>query len=231
MGWKTFFHKTFEQEFSENKNWGDFAPLVLWVGDKTYYCVGFHNAASDWKYSPKIGHPQGVKTRIRIKYFVWISADSYGKTSIGIVYYKDGETAKDPQGYDIHGVAYEYDTPASENISEEKELVFEYDGANKITIYHNGEKFGEVTLEIPLTSFAIAIKVDEAYGNQDVGILIYEVSGEYYDQWEDIVNMIYGVMQWMMPLMIVLMIIPLIVSALRPSKKKEEERKIIVVPG
>ena len=93
----------------------------------------------------------------------------------------------------------------------------------------DGEKLGETTLELPLSSFRVGIMVEYTV-NGNAGIAIYEVVGEYYDQWEDWINQIYGIMQWMIPAMFVIMLVVMVVSALG-GKKQEEERKVIVVPG
>jgi len=230
MGWKQYYRKTFEQEYENVQNWGDLSPIKLTIGTDVYYTVGYTGAPAGWKFSPKIQHPQGVKTRITVRYFFWVQQGAVGKASIGIVFYKNDETSKDPSGYDLHGASHSLSSAPSANFAEKHELVMEYDGGNKITYSVDGQKLGETTLELPLVNFKIAVATDQAT-NGDVGILIYEVVAEYYDQWEDWINQIYGIMQWMIPLMIVMMIVPMIVSALRPRKKTEEERKVIVVPG
>jgi len=230
MGWKQYYYKTFEEEYNNAQNWGDLTPFRLTIGTDVYYAVGYTGAPAGWKLSPKIQHPQGVKTRITVRYIFWVEANATGKAGIGIVFYKDGDTAKDPDGNDLHGASHSLATAPSANFAEKRELVMEYDGSNKITYYVDGQKLNEATLELPLVNFSVAVATDEA-NNGDVGILIYEVIAEYYDQWEDWINQIYGIMQWMMPLMIVIMMVPMLVSAFRPREKKEEERKIMVVPG
>ena len=231
MGWKQFFHKTFKVNWDTGEPWGDLELYKITLDGQDYYCVGRASSTpTDWLYSPKIQHPQGVRTRITVRYIYWCGAGVTGKVAIGIVFYKDGDSCKNPEGYDIHGVSIAMLEPPAENIADTKEFAVEYDGTNKITLYSDGSKVGDVTLEVPLVSFKITIKIDEANGG-DIGILIYEVIGEYYDQWEDWINQIYGIMQWMIPLMIVMMIVPMIVSALRTRKKPEEERKVIVIPG
>ena len=229
MGWKEFFRKTFRENVENAENWGDLVPIKLTIGDDIYYTVGCVSPEG-WKFSPKIQHPQGVRTRIRIDYFFWADANTVGDATLGIVYYKDGDKSKDPDGNDFHGITHSMDVGCSENYWERHEFIMEYDGYNKIAWYVDGEKMGETTLELPLASFAVAVMVSNVTGNQ-LGILVHEVVAEYYDQWEDWVNQIYGMMQWMIPAMFIIMLVVMIVSVFRSGKKKEEERKIIVVPG
>ena len=230
MGWKAFFRKTFEEEWENNRNWGDLAPYKVSIGDNEYYGVGYIGTISDWLLSPKIQHPQGVRTRIRIKYIFWVDANATGSATIAIIFYKNSETSRDPEGYDIHGVSNTLTAPSSTNFAQEKEFVIEYDGGNKIIISADGEKLGETTLELPLASFVVCMRTDQALDG-NVGIIVYEVVAEYYDQWEDWINQIYGIMQWMIPVMFVIMLVVMVVSAFRSGKKEEEEGKVIVVPG
>jgi len=230
MGWKQYFRKTFEEEWSNGQFWGDLEPIMLTAGPDVYYTVGYVGAPAGWKLSPRIQHPQGVRTRISIRYFFWVQQGAVGKASIGIVFYKNGETSKDPSGHELHGVSHSLSTAPSANFAEKHEFVMEYDGGNKITWYVDDTKIDEATLELPLANFKVAVETEEA-NNGEVGILIYEVVAEYYDQWEDWINQIYGIMQWMIPAMFVIMLVVMVVSAFRSGKKKEEERKVIVVPG
>jgi len=215
VGWKEFYHKTFEEEYNNAKNWGDLEPIRLTLpSNEVYYTVGYAGAPAGWKFSPKIQHPQGVKTRIRVKYFFWVEANATGKASMGVVFFKDGDAARDPDGCDFHGVSHSINTAPSVSTAEKHEFVMEYDGSNKITYFDDGRKLDEATLELPLVSFKIAVTTNEA-NNGDVGILIYEVVAEYYDVWEDWVNQIYSVMQWMIPIMMVIMVVIMIVSVLK----------------
>mgnify|MGYP000507011862 CR=1 FL=1 len=224
MGWKEFFHKTFESEWNEGKNWGGLYPVILNIGEEQYYCVGYASSEpADWVFSPKIQIPQGVKVRITIRYFFWVVANAYGTASIGIMFYKDGESAKDVEGHNVFGASHTPKQVPTSNLAEKHVLVMEYDGTNKITWYADDKKLGEAILELPLVSFVVGVAVKEASGG-DVGILIYEVVGEYYDMWEDWVNQLYGIMQWIVPIMFVIMFIPMIVSILRSPRKSKEER-------
>ena len=232
MGWKQFFHKTFKENWDAGEPWGDLELYKITLDGQDYYCAGHASLTpTDWLYSPKVQHPQGVRTRITVRYIFWCSAGVTGKAGIGIIFFKDGDSCKDPDGYDIHGVSTIVLEPPAENLADTKEFVVEYDGTNKITLYSDGSKVADVILEVPLVSFKVAIKIEEASGGGDIGILIYEVIGEYYDQWEDLINQIYGIMQWMIPLMLVMMIIPAIVGIFKGKKKTEEEGKVIVIPG
>jgi len=165
MGWKEYYRKTFESEVQNAQNWGDLAPYQVTVSGTTYDTVGVYSGSpTGYKFSPDIQHPQGVRTRIRIKYIFFVDAGATGKATLGIVYYKDGDTAKDPNGYDLHGVSHSLSTAPSSNLAEIHEFIMEYDGGNKITWYVDGKKLNETTLELPLTKFKVALAVDSASG-------------------------------------------------------------------
>lgn len=224
MGWKTFFYKTFKEEYDQAKTWGDLIPYKLIVGTTEYYVVGYVGAPAGFKLSPKIQHPQGVKTRITVKYFFWVQQNATGSADIYIVFYKNGETSKDPSGADAHGARHTLSTPPTGNFAEQHSIVFEYDGYNTLTWSVDGKNLGNTTLEVPLTSFKLAITTSQASGG-DVGILIYEVSGEYYDVWEDLINQMHSMMRWMIPIMFILMFVPLIISIFRGGKEEKEKKE------
>ena len=227
MGWKQFYRKTFESNWETGEYWGDFYPVELTVGDSVYYTVGYAaNSPSPVKQSPRIQVPQGVKLRITVKYFFYADANTTGTASIGIMFYKDGDTVKNPDGHDFFGVSHSLSTELDAAFAEEHEMVMEYDGTNKLSWVIDGSYSDETVVEVPLISFVVAVTIDEVGGSlmNNVGILIYEVTAEYYDQWEDWINQINSIIQWMIPLMFAMMFIPLLVRLFRGEGKKEEER-------
>jgi len=227
VGWKQYFRKTFDEEVEAGTRWGDLEPYQVTHEGKTYNTVGFVGTSSQLLFSPKIQHPQGVRTRITIKYFFWVQQGATGRATLYIVFYKDAETSKNPDGHDLFGVEHSIGTAPETSTAFEHEFVMEYDGTNKIVWYVDGRKLGETTLEVPLVNFAVVLRIEEASGGT-VGILIYEVAAEYYDVWEDWFNMIYSAVQWMVPIMMVVMIVPMIISIIRAPSKKEEERRVVV---
>lgn len=213
MGWREFFRKTFEREVRENRSWGEMQPVKLVFDGEEHYTVGCMSSAPATRFSPRIQHPQGVRTRIVVRYFFFAQQGATGRGAIAVVFYKDGDTAKDPDGHDLHGAAHTLSAAPETNFAEPHEFVVECDGG-RIRYGVDGRTLSEVALEQPLASFAIVAMVEEASGG-DVGILIREVVAEYYDFWEDVMGMLVGAVQWMVPVMLVIMVVVLVVSVLR----------------
>ncbi|MEM4847119.1 MAG: hypothetical protein QW794_05115 [Thermosphaera sp.] len=213
MGWKVFYkidESQFKRFYDELKRWGDLYPLRVITPEKTYYGCGAYKTNGTFRFSPKIQHPIGVKTRITIKYLFLAEANAPAgsSSSIGIVFYKNSETSKDPQGYDFHGVRVSLvSSPPSTHV-EAKTLVVEQDN-NKIVLVYDG-KSSEYQLEPPLQSFAVAIQVDRY-----TGIAVYEVIGEYYDFIEDIFNMMFNVMMIAMFIVLGVTFVGAIIRAFR----------------
>ncbi|MEM2287900.1 MAG: hypothetical protein QW503_02310 [Sulfolobales archaeon] len=216
MGWKTFYkidESQFKRFYDEAKRWGDLYPMKVITSEKEYYGCGAYKTNGTFKLSPKIQHPIGVKTRITIKYLFLAetNAPAGSSSSIGVVFYKNSETSKDPQGNDFHGVSVLLNTSPPSTHVEAKTLTVEQDN-NKIVIVYDG-KSSEYQLEPPLQSFAVAIRVDSY-----TGIAVYEVTGEYYDFIEDIFNMMFNVMMIMMFIIIGVTIVGMIIRAFRGRK-------------
>lgn len=217
MGWKKFYEITesnFRDMYNAGQSWGDMYLLKIIAGDKTYYCAGAYTSDTTFKFSPKIVHPVGVKTRITVK-FLFLAKENApvgSSSSIGIVFYKDGDTSKDPSGNDYHGIAISVVQPPPSIHIEEKTLVIEQEN-DKIK-WSCDQAGGEAQLETPLQSFKLAIKIDS---NTGIGIL--NVTAEYYDQIEDIFNMMFNLMIIMMFVMIGVMFLRMILGAFRGKKE------------
>ena len=222
MGWKTFYSVSedyFRDLYDKAEKWGDLNPYKLTVQGEEHYGAGnVSNAPTSWILSPKIQHYIG-KTKITVKYYLWVESGVTGKASIGIVFYKNDQTSVDESGYDVHGGTHTVTSAPSANTAEPHELVIEQEN-NKIVYYIDGNKLGEANLQAPLTSFKIALKVDEA-NNGNIGIVVTSVTAEYYDYIEDMLASMMNVMNIMMWVMMAVMIIALLVKAFKPKKKEE----------
>ena len=231
MGWKVFFQMTQEQfksKYEKGEKWGELFPALVRVTNATvesYYGAGIiTDSPTQILHSQKMQHFVGAKTRLSAKYLVGFKAGAVGKAGIYISFYKDGEFSKDPEGYTYFGIAHTLSTAQQYDIVEKHEYRVETENA-KITLYLDGTKMKEYTLEAPLQSFVYALQVPEVSGNL-VFIVIYEVKAEYYDVLEDILNMMMSAFWWMMVIMMAIMVISMLVRAFRREKRvKEKEVK------
>jgi len=210
----------FKELFNKSEKWGDLNPYKLTVEGEEHFGSGYASSEpSNWLLSPKIQHYTG-KTKITVKYYLWVEAGVTGKASIAIVFYKNEDTSKDESGYDVHGGTHIVSDPPNTNVAEPHEFVVEQEN-NKIIYYIDGVKLGEAVLQPPLTSFKLTIKIEETNYVGNIGIIITEVKAEYYDYMEDMINMILNVMNIMMWIMMAIMIIIIIIKAFRGKKKGE----------
>jgi len=220
MGWKTVYsvgEDYFKQLYEAGQKWGDFLSYKLTVEGVVHYGAGYASSSpTGWVFSPKIQHQIG-KTRIKVKYYVWIGANATGKADIGIVFYKNDTSSKDEQGYDVHGVEHTVSTAPTESTAEgPHELLIEQEN-NKITYYVDGTKLGEAVLEPPLTSFKLVIAIPEVSGGE-LGIIVTEVTEEYYDYMEDMINMFINIMNIMTWVMVFIVLITSVIKAFRRKK-------------
>jgi len=219
MGWKEYY-RIGEEQFKENwdkqESWGDMLPYHLVVDSEDHYGVGkLSDIATNWYLSPKIQHYSG-KTRITVDYYVYAGAGATGKASIGIVFYKNGETCKDPAGNDLHGASHTIsEAPSVESVAKHTFVVEQENG--KIAWYVDDTKIGEEELETPLVSFKLAVKVDEANGY--IGIVITRVAAEYYDVIEDYVAQFTSMMNIVMYIMMAIMFVMLLFKVFRGGRE------------
>jgi len=127
------------------------------------------------------------------------------------VFYKNDVTSKDEAGHDVHGGTHTITSAPSVTTSEYHEFVIEQEN-NRIVWYIDGTKLGEAQLESPLSSFKIAVAVDEVSGG-NIGIVVTGVAAQYYDYIEDLINNMVNIMNIMMWVMMAVMIISLMVKA------------------
>jgi len=229
MGWKQFYkisQENFKSMWERSEKWGDLIPVKATVDSTVYYGAGLITAPPPGRYdhgfSPKIQHPAGFNTRITVKLFFYSDANepANSASNLHIVFYTDGDTAKDEQGYDAHGFSVLLRESPPSNIIVFYEFRVEQSG-NKIVWYVDGEKIGEATLTGALQSFKLLITNFQytAYSSGlqsgSHGIVIYEVVGEYYDQLEDIFNMMTQIMFIMMFIVIGIMFVRMIFKPIR----------------
>jgi hypothetical protein len=204
VGWKQFYRITsseFKSYYDRAQKWGGLEPYKVVIGPAEYYGVGLIKSPAEgqsvWALSPKIQHVSGAQTRITVKFIFYADAGT-PLGCVGIIYivfYTNGDTAKDPQGRDAFGVMLSLATVPGRNVAELHELTVEQSN-NRIALYLDGNRLGETTLSGVLQSFALLVEVaryrvaSEPSSAQDTaqdahGIMIYEIIGEYYDVWED----------------------------------------------
>jgi len=225
MGWKTFYsvdESYFKQLYDKAQKWGDMLPYQLTHLGEVHYGAGIvASQTTPFYQSPKQSHAVGYKTRFTITYFLWVGANSTCEVWLGIVFYVNSDTAKDEQGNDFHGVSHTVTKAPTTDTAEPHTLVIEQD-ANKITISVDGQKIGEYTLSGTLASFTIAGRVYSVSANGSAGIIITSVKAEYYDQLEDMINMMMQIMNIMMFVMIAIMFVVIIIRAFKGRKEEKE---------
>lgn len=217
MGWKQYFKigsAEFKKYYDENRSWGDLRPIRIVFPDREVYGAGELFVDSPYLFSPKISHPIGVKTRVTVRlYFVAKANAPVGSRSfIGVVFYKNGETAKSTTGYDFHGFSISVSRSPTTTAAEEHTLTVEQD--NNRVVFKLAESSIEAQFTDPLQSFALAVKTDS-----NTGIVIHEVVAEYYDQLEDMFNMMFNVM---MIGMFAMMAVVFVSTFMRAFRGREE---------
>jgi len=218
MGWKTIYsitQKDFQNMYNAGQyNWGDHSIFSMTYSGQTIWGAGkWAQAGAPPMLSPKLPHRPGTKTRITIKFFVIWEKGVSGSVSVGVVFYKDGDTCKDPNGNDLHGVKVTLYNPAPTDYGEFHTLVIEQEN-NNITKYADGQYLSSTSLEPPLNSLKVTAYPSDVYvSTTDVflGYLITDVTVEYYDIWEDIMNQITSMMNMMIWIMIAVVGISLFV--------------------
>ena len=219
MGWKTLYsvdESFFRDLYSRGEKWGDLTPYNVYVDSEEHYGAGVITGEPvRFQESPRIQHAVG-KTRITIDFVFFCSADAHGEARIGIVFFKDGESAKDPQGADWHGVAYIIDSAPGSDIADKHQMVVEQENG-RVVIRVDGEKMMEFQLELPLSSFAVDIDIPEASGTlySGIGIVVTGVRAEYYDWMEDVVKQMTTMMYIMMWVTMIVTMISLVVKVFR----------------
>jgi hypothetical protein len=228
MGWKTFYkvdQSYFNTLYANAQLWGDLITYKLtWQGIDYYGAGYFSNTSVLYKFSPKINITwgsvffQAPKIRITTKVAYIADANSSGSVDYGIVFYKDGDTAKDTAGNDFHGIKNNLSNTSTTLAADFKVVVYEVEG-NTLKVYADGTQYGSYQLETPLTSFRLAISLQPTAGW--VGMIIYEVEAQYYDYMEDLMVNMMNMMNTMMWAFIALMVINMIISLFKRRGEKK----------
>jgi hypothetical protein len=191
------------------QEWGDLSPYRVVINSAEYYGAGIVASPGVGEgvkgFSPKITHPSGYNTRITVKVIAYADPQepAYSAGELLIVFYTNGDTAKSPEGYDAHGFRIWLDNPTDSPFAQLIEFRVEQSG-NRIALYVNGSKLDETYLQGTLASFSILVQsvryavASESTNTDAHGLIIYEVVGEYYDQWEDLFNTMTQIMFIMM---------------------------------
>jgi hypothetical protein len=240
VGWKQFFRITsgdFKSYFDKGQKWGDLNPFEVTVGGTKYYGAGLVGLPAEGQatggFSPKIAHVPGANTRISVKFMLYADAN----TPIGcaarmyIVFYTNGDTAKDDQGKDALGFEIVITQSPSTNTTEFHEFRVEQSG-NRVVWYVDGQKLNETVLNGTLQSFVFYVMLirykvaSEATSSAEqtaqtptpgdaYGVIIYEITAEYYDWLEDVFSTMTQVMVVMMFAMVGVTLITTLIRAFR----------------
>jgi len=239
VGWKQFFKMTssdFKTYHEQQKKWGDLIPIKITLDSNVYYTVGLYGMPGVGKeitgHTPRIVCPLGAQLRITVKLIFFMEAGTplSCEGAIFIFPYKNGELATDA-GY---GVTFPVKQTPSVNTGELHEFVVEMSG-NQLTIILDKNKLVPVPLNAPVQSFDLLLALRRYYvasesaekpvGSQQqdgFSLSIYEIIGEYYDQWEDFFNMITQVLYISMFIMIGIMLVTMVIRMFRSKKKGGE---------
>ena len=223
MGWKQYLNITFPD--CQNA-WGDMSPIRIIFPDREVCTRGVLTSSSnDFRESPKNAMYGAAKIRIRVKYYVIFEAGQYGSVALYLSIWENDNRKKFNNQYELVGVAHALNSPQSNNIIEEREAIFEFEGAT-MTVYVDGQKLASYSIEVPITHFSLWAATRDLYGSTGrAGIAIEQVIGEYYDQWEDFMAQFMGMFQMMLPLMIIFMFLPMVIGLFRGlAGRRERER-------
>jgi len=235
VGWKTFFKMTsndFKTYYEQGKMWGDLNPIRFVLDSSEIYAVGKYGMPPEKSEitgsTPKIACPLADKLRITVKliFFMDAGTPTSCEGAIFIFPYKNGELATNA-GY---GVTFPVKQTPSVNTGEFHVFVVEMDDGQLI-ITIDGNKLVPVPLNPPVKSFNLLIALRHYYvasesaekpavpQQQDgFALAIYEITGEYYDQWEDFFNMMTQMMIMSMFIMIGVMLVTMIIRMFRSKK-------------
>jgi hypothetical protein len=237
VGWKQFYRiasSDFKSYYDRAQRWGGLEPYKVVIGPAEYYGAGLIRSPAEGQSilasSPKIQHVPGARTRITVKLIFYADAGTpLGcVASIYIMFYTNGDTAKDPQGNNAFGARLGLATVPGHNVAGLHEFTVEQSN-NKIVLYLDGQRLGETTLSGVLQSFVLLVEVAryrvaseaEASVAQDAhGIVIYEVTGEYYDVWEDMFRTMAQMIHVAMFIAIGVMLLIMVFRAFIPRRER-----------
>jgi hypothetical protein len=209
MGWKTIYsitQKDFQNMYNAGQyNWGDHSIFSMTYSGQTIWGAGkWSQQSSPLMLSPRLPHKPGFKTRITIKFFAIWETDVTGEVDVGVIFFKDGDTCKTPEGKDYFYGYGRVEATSHPDYGAFHTVVVEQEN-NTITITIDGKDPLTRSLEPPLNTVVVATRfLDVVAPTPDVyiGYLITDVTIEYYDIWEDIMNQITSMMNMMIWIMI-----------------------------
>lgn len=239
VGWKTFFKMTsndFKTYYDQSKKWGDLTPIRFVLSGKEIYSVGLYGMPNEGSeitgLTPKINCPLATQLRITVKLIFYMDAGTPTSCegAIFIFPHRNGDLATDA-GY---GARFPIRQTPSVNTGEFHEFVVEING-DQLVITVDGNKYAPVPLNPPVQSFKLLLalrryrlesesaeKPVEPQQQDGFALAIYEITGEYYDQWEDLFNTMTQVLQISMFIMIGVMMVTMIIRMFRSKKKGVE---------
>ena len=152
MGWKTILKldkSFFADLYNKGQTWGSLDTVKLTYGGVDYYGSGLlRNTQTTIVQSPKIAVQRSFlvpKLRVTAKIFCVASANTNAVLRLYYIAYKDGETIKDPQGNDAHGVEISLQNPTSDIGAAFYNIVFEQEG-NTLKIFSDNLQVGSYQL-------------------------------------------------------------------------------------
>lgn len=230
MGWKKYYEMTsekFQELYALGEKWGnlDVKKVEIYGDGEVYYGAGFYiNTDVSLTEGPKIPNYQPAfffgrsKTRVKAKVIIILDPGASAEVCAFIAYYKNGEYSGTEGGGTHFGVCYLAENTSTSTVADVHEIEFVQE-SDKVAVYSDGSKVGEVTFNTPLTSFALALSQSNVAGGY-VGILITDVVAEYYDFFEDFLVSMSGMMSQMMGFMLMMMVVGLLIRAFTRREKE-----------
>jgi hypothetical protein len=224
MGWKQFFKITssdFAALYNAGQSWGQLFTYRWIVDSQTVYGAGYYSNSEMLGESPKIRityQAFGSKlARITVKFLIVADPSSSGSVAIALFMKKDDEWAASA----MPAISISFSNPTQNYTASLSQLTWVIN-EKTLTIYDaNGNKLTDFTLEDYAQSFTVFVHVTPSSGW--IGLVVYEVVGEYYDQLEDLMNQIMSMMNVMMWVLLAVTIISAIIAVFRKRKGGETE--------
>jgi hypothetical protein len=224
MGWKQFFRITssdFQALYNAGQRWGTLTVYRWIVDSQTVYGAGWYYNSDVQGDSPKISityQSFGTKqARITTKFLIIADPNSSGKLHLVLIFMKNGDWAAPAMPV----VEIPVSNTSSNYVASLSQLTWVIN-EKTLSIYDaNGNKLTDFTLSDYAQSFVVRVHVMPSSGW--IGLMVYEVTGEYYDQFEDLMNQIMSMMNIMLWVMLAVMIISAIIAVFRRRKGGETE--------
>ena len=224
MGWKEFCRITssdFQAMYNAGQAWGQLYPYRWTVEGKDIYGAGLYSRETRMGESPKIRIAYQVFgskiARITVRYLIVADPNSSGDATIALIMKKDDEWSAPS----MPAVGIGISNPSTSYVASTSTLVWEINEKTLRIYDEKGNKIWDFTLSDYAQSFTVFIRIAPSAGW--IGLVVYEVVGEYYDQMEDIMNQVMNMMNIMMWVMLAVVIISAIISMFRGRKRGETE--------